>query len=443
MKRLRKTVIVVIVIMLLVAQSVIAVENTTAEVSEKAETPSLWAAWDVQMINTYGIGIEENYQGYEDSIKGSQFLSIEEGFENQFNVADELKISKDDIVTRGSVVEELFDIIQLSLKLDNTNDDALTYFVDNKLIKGRTKGNYELDKSCTNEEMLVFAKRVYDHITYSLDLDAKGAFWKVSDENNTVYLLGSIHVSDGSVFPMSKDILEAFVQSDELVVEANILSFSEDDIAYLQKIMMLEEDKTIDQVISKETYEKYTAVAESLGIVPEVYNKLKPWYAANLLQTTQMSKDSYDAKMGIDVYFLSLATGNIPIVELEGAKYQFDMFDSFSPELQEGYLLSALEYSNETDDMIGDMLNSWKTGDVDKLGDIFNSESELESEVEKEFNDKLLNIRNANMSEKVKKMLTEEGEKDYFVVVGAGHMINDSGIVKTLRDLGYEVEQIK
>ena len=56
------------------------------------------------------------------------------------------------------------------------------------------------------QEILVFAMRAYDHIVYSLGQDAKGCFWKISDDDNIVYLLGSIHSSDNSLYPLSRDI---------------------------------------------------------------------------------------------------------------------------------------------------------------------------------------------------------------------------------------------
>ena len=45
--------------------------------------------------------------------------------------------------------------------------------------------------------------------------------------------------------------------------------------------------------------------------------------------------------------------------------------------------------------------------------------------------------RNRKMKEKIKNYL--KGDKDYFVVVGAGHLIGDKGIVALLQGEGYTV----
>ena len=38
--------------------------------------------------------------------------------------------------------------------------------------------------------------------------------------------------------------------------------------------------------------------------------------------------------------------------------------------------------------------------------------------------------------------LETEGENTFFLAVGAGHMVGDTGVVQGLRDLGYTVELV-
>ncbi len=404
------------------------------------DTPAGWAAWDVQMMNTYKLANAGILKQFTDVIQGSQFLSIQQGFEKVFNVTDTTKVEAQQSMTRGKVVEELYDIIQLVLKLED--QDAVKYFEQNGLIRGNGTG-YALDNSCTVQELLVFSRRVYDLLIYAQGMDAKGAFWKVSDEDNTVYLLGSIHATDGSVYPMSKAILDGFADSESLVVEANTLVHNQEEAAYMQQKMMYTDGTTIDKVLSREVYDKYAALMQAAGMQPEVYNVLKPWAAASVAMVLNMSTSSIEASMGIDVYFLNLAYMNAkPIVEMEGIKFQTDMFESFTPQLQEMYLASMLEGGTESNETLLKMIQSWKVGDMETLeGMVFGQEAQTDTD--REFNEKLFDIRNANMVVKCQEMLTKDTENDYFVVVGAGHMLNDNGIVEELKKLGYTVEQVK
>jgi len=440
MKRVMKKISLGLTCMMLMSQTVLAEEGVQVK-----DNPNIWASWEVQLAKSYEIGDASSYSKYQNDIIGNDFLPIEKSFESKFNVTDESKVAATDMLTRGDVIRELYDIIGqvLELSVDEMKaNDELNYFKENRMILGRSSGDYALDKTCSKEEMLLFSKRVYDHLIYKLDLDSKGAFWKVSDDDNTVYLLGSVHATDGSVYPINDKAIKAFFKSDELVVEANIITPNPDNTAYVQQKMMLEGDKTIDQLLSEEVYEAYVKAVEPIGLKPEVYNKFKPWYAAMLIQNVQMAANNYTANMGIDVYFLSLALNRKPITELEGVKFQIDMFDFFTMDLQETYLESALNSEKESSELIEKILNSWKSGEVQLLEDLLFADKET-TDLEKEFNSKVWDTRNSNMLEKIKAMLLEDKEKDYFVIVGAGHMLNDNGIVQGLENLGYTVEQVK
>jgi uncharacterized protein YbaP (TraB family) len=440
MKLFKKLISIVLVLTVLITSNIFTQAAETAPTAP--DSPSNWALWDVQMSSIYGLGSVENYKQYTSIIKGSQFLTVQASLEKKFAIVDETKVADEKTMTRGDIVNELYDVIKLVLKLDTTTDKntSLNYFVNEKLIYGIT-GEYALDRACTQQEMLAFSQRVYEYLVYELGLEAKGAFWEVSDGDNTVYLLGSIHATDGSVYPMSKDILIAFANSDAVVVEANVLVPNAEETAYMQQLMMIEGQGTLGQLISKETYEAYSAIMKSVGVPIEVYAKLKPWAAAMTIQSILMSNASYNASMGIDVFFLSLAYNWKPIIELEGIKFQVDMFDSFSPELQEAYLEGSLKGDDASGDMMTQMLSMWKSGNMEELEKLVFAEEATTVE-EKEFNQKLWDTRNKNMIVKIKDMLVLDKENDYFVIVGAGHMLNDNGIVQGLIDLGYKVDQV-
>ena len=52
--------------------------------------------------------------------------------------------------------------------------------------------------------------------------EQKHFFWKVSDENSSVWVLGSIHLADSTLYPLAPVIDTAFARSDELAVELNM-----------------------------------------------------------------------------------------------------------------------------------------------------------------------------------------------------------------------------
>lgn len=199
---------------------------------------------------------------------------------------------------------------------------------------------------------------------------------------------------------------------------------------------------------------------ESFGVQKkEMYNILKPWSAAFTIQNLDAQANSdYSGGLGVDVYFMSKALNTKPIVEIEGLKFQTDLLDGFSPELQEGFLLGVLappaEETSETDatstedesdetpaivTALDQIFATWITGDIEGLEEVV----AIDVDASDEFSTKFFFDRNDHMYETVLEYLEDDTEQTYFVVVGAGHMISDKGIVKLLQDKGYTVDQVK
>ena len=434
---------------------------------------SAWAYWDIGMAcDVYKLGNEGTYSNFRGNFVWLKFLPVCESLNAKFGTKFLPDVSDGEhLVTRGELIAALYEIIAEKLEISEENKSApIDYFAWHGLINGRKNGNYQLDEACTSEEMIVFSVRVYEYLIYKLGLESKGLFWKVSDENNTVYLLGSIHLSDGSLYPMKKEIIKAFNESEYLVVEAQISEISQEDQLYIQSKVMISDGTTIKDIISPELYELYAAAYEYFGITPELYDCVKPWAATLELQNMLYVINEADAEsaaesvaamasMGVDNYFLfqALLYGK-GIIELESVKYQMDMFDSYSTELQVLLLTSVLyQYktffeadgseeeqsdSNAAAEYFEMMLNLWKSGDDVKFLEILYKDVELEDPLEIEYSDKLWKERDIAMTEKIIIFLNED-EGDYFVVVGGGHMVGKDGIVARLIEEGFKVERIK
>ncbi|GKX29501.1 hypothetical protein SH1V18_19810 [Vallitalea longa] len=451
------------------------------------ELPSTWALEDVQMLSIYDIIDLSMFADYKASVTTRELytvgirlyekisgktvinedISIDDTLikatYNVFNVSLQ-QSDLDFITTRKNVVDVLYGVIKKSAPTfeydydytvdyeditPTNNGDSIKYLVSNKLLNGVNDKRLELNDSCTKEQLFALTSRTYYYVIQKLDKAAKGVFWKVEGEKSTVYLLGSIHLADSTLYPMNDDILDAFDSSDALSVEVDM--FDKEGLAYMQENMVYQDGTTIDQVLSEETYKLYVDKMESFGVTKEQYDVLKPWEAAFLIQNSEAAKSSIEAGLGVDVYLMSKALNNKPIIEIEGYKFQTDLLNSFDNEIQEAFLFSSLTSpANEADDnsdvevvdnvaILTNMLTAWKSGDIEGLEKCIGFD---ENNVD-EFNKKFLVERNEHMYENVLNYLNDEEGKTYFVVVGAGHMVTNSGIVKKLEDKGYEVEQIK
>ena len=433
-------------------------------VSAAEDVCSGWAEWDIFMASEiYQLGNDQAYSNFRGGCTEAKFALLHGSLNDRFGTDDELNVSEKNAVTRGEVISELYDIIVLAAKTDG-NAKAIDYFVQNKLIYGRANGDYQLEKVCTTEEMIALSVRVCEYISYKLGHYSAGLFWKITGEDmlNTVYLLGTIHVGDSSIYPLSRAILTAFGSSAYLGVEVNIHTMSEEDTAYMMEIQYFSDGSTIRDHISPETYELYVEAFESLGVPAEFYDKMKPWAATNALTVLLMLGDEdleTSAFLGMDMFMLAKAVHDgKEIVEIESVRYQMDMFDSFSPELQEFMLLSLLapalfdeEAALSLEDLaeiaaqqLSIMLEAVKTGDEAALTEIMMAERDYTDPLMREYNTKLYDIRDVIMAEAIMRFLAdEEAVGDFFVAVGAGHTVGETGIVHVLKEKGYIVERVR
>lgn len=473
----------------------VAYANPAPIKQQQPEQPSIWALEDVQMLSIYDIIDISMFGQYQSNVTYRELYTVGvklyekltgETVSDEDITIDDIALQKaayklfnvfllDDnmnvVVTRKDVVDVLYKVIKkaeptfdyeldYSLSFDDIssadgNLNGVKYLVSNNLLNGIGNNKLGLENNCTKEQLFALTRRAYYYAIQKSDRAAKGAFWKVSGGKNTVYLLGSIHIADSSIYPMNDDILEAFDSSDALAVEVNLLD-SQEGIAYMQQKMVYSDGTTIDQHVSKETYEAYEEAMKSFGVLTkEQYDLLKPWSAAFTIQNLQAAEQSIQAGLGVDVYFMSKALFRKPIIEIEGYKFQTDLFESFDPEFQEQFLQSMLTKpeekadDDETDpavdsmdnnvDVIVGMLESWRKGNVEELEEVV----AYDENATDEFTKKFWIDRNDHMYESVLSYLNDDSGKTYFVIVGAGHMVTNAGIVNKLEDEGYSVEQIK
>ena len=273
------------------------------------------------------------------------------------------------------------------------------------------------------------------------DERGKCLLWKVESGSATVYLLGSVHVADASMYPLDATIERAFRKSDKLVVEINILKI--DPLRMGQLITqkgMYPPGESLEKSISKETLGKLKAVLKKAGIPMAAVSGRRPWLISMMLTMQNVQKLGYSQELGIDKHFLVKATdAKKEILELETAEGQIGMLAGWPKALQDLFLLSTLNEFPQTGALMATMIQNWKKGDAKGLDQLVRKTAldnpKLEPVMKKLFDD-----RNVKMISKIEKYL--KSDRTFFVVAGAGHMVGEKGLVQLLRDKGLEVEQM-
>ena len=204
----------------------------------------------------------------------------------------------------------------------------------------------------------------------------------------------------------------------------------------LSKGMYAGDDSLWDHV-SPETRKLVEQFCDKYQLPAGRFAKLRPWVVAFAAADIAMIKAGMDPSLGIDKHFLDKAAQGgekKTVVEIESAEWQLNLLSGFSEEFQGKLLASALDLSNKSLD-IKKMEDLWKSGDLAGV-EAISKEEALPPEIEKA----IVHDRNPHMADVAEQYL--KGKDQAFLVVGAGHMVGEDGVVSLLEKRGYKIQQV-
>ena len=273
----------------------------------------------------------------------------------------------------------------------------------------------------------------------SISQPKKNFLWKIQSKTNSVYVLGSIHYLKKEMYPLNETIEKAFEKSDVLVVEANIDDTGKVDTQKLVESALYLDDETLEKHVSTQTYGLVKKELERLAVPLELIGKQKPWFLSLTLASLEIVKLGFDPNYGIDRYFLSKTEGKKKILELESFDYQMNLFCQLSEKDQELLLLHTLKDIKVLEQELDKLVQAWTSGDTKGMESII-TKSVSEDKRLSPIYDKFIYERNKNMASKIEDYL--KTKETYFVIVGAGHLVGNQGIIEILKGKGFLIEQL-
>ena len=261
--------------------------------------------------------------------------------------------------------------------------------------------------------------------------------WKATSPTNTVYLFGSIHLGDSSMYPLPQAVESAFAASKVLAVEFNVRSVDQSKILTLmQEYGMYAGDESLSKHIPKETSDALDDFCSKNGLPRMMLQKTKPWVAAVTVIAFAAKAAGEDPELGIDMHFLNEVKESQRIDEMESPEFQMSILSSATEQEQQEFLTASLKQADKVKEMVHKMQQAYVSGDTTSLEKLVREEESGPKALMK----KLLDDRNVTMTQRVEQYL--KGKEPSFVVVGAGHIVGEKGIVKLLQAKGYHVEQV-
>jgi hypothetical protein len=241
------------------------------------------------------------------------------------------------------------------------------------------------------------------------------------------------------IYPLNTQIEDAFQHSDILVVEADINDVSRIDLQKMLGSVFYSEGDSLEKHISAETFERVKKEFDESGMPSLLITRQKPWFLALTLESLKLMQSGLDPTYGIDVHFLSKAQGQKKIRELESIDYQIDLLSGFSDSEQEAFLRYTLNDLDSLEKNIDILITAWKNGDVRAMESLI-GQGVKDDRAAASMYDKLIYERSRSMARKIEGFL--KTNETYFVIVGAGHLVGEQGIVEILKNKGYQVQQL-
>jgi uncharacterized protein YbaP (TraB family) len=274
---------------------------------------------------------------------------------------------------------------------------------------------------------------------HAQDQSRKHFLWELQAGASHVYLLGSIHSADRSLYPLAPVIEDAFAQAQFLVLEFDIgqvQSLSSQQAILSQALLS---KGTLRDLFSKTEYTRLKADVERYGLDLDSFGPFKPWFVSIAMLQEGLQKLGFKPEYGIDFYFHQRAEGKI-IIELESLDEQIQLLAGWDMEKQKLMLQYTVNEMEALEKHFGQIISAWKSGDAAALErQVFGSQR-TDPRMTAVY-DRIFRDRNAAMAQKLSGMFQREPGV-YFVVVGAGHLIGDQGLVALLRKKGYAVDQL-
>jgi uncharacterized protein YbaP (TraB family) len=286
----------------------------------------------------------------------------------------------------------------------------------------------------------IFAAALLSLFTLSASAvdEGKHFLWRASKGGAVIYVAGSIHVLRKSDYPLP-DIMESTFKASAGLVEEIDLTRFDPESAQLQMMQLggYPQGHSLKTDLPADLYSRVATLAKEQKVDMAMLEPMKPWLASIVLLDNQLVHKGFDPSTGVDIHFADEAeSAHKPVVGLESASFQLGLLAKLPEQAQQAMLLQSLSDAGDTDRQMDSMMDAWHRGDTTVLA----KEQQQEFGPYPDIYQAILVQRNAAWIPKLEN-LANSG-KQYFVVVGALHLVGPDGVLAKLETDGYKIEQL-
>jgi uncharacterized protein len=269
-------------------------------------------------------------------------------------------------------------------------------------------------------------------------VESKATLWKVKGDHNTMYLLGSVHVLSKDAYPLKPALEHAFDDANQVVFEIDLTRFTAERFRQeFKRTALYPSGQSLSKKLSPATIALLRTVLPNYGLTLDKVERFKPWFLAEWLSSRALEMAGFSDRLGVDFYFYHKAkAAGRPVLGLETLRDQAQIFDSFNDQENEFYLVSTISGLPAYAVMVRRLVDAWKDGNVRLLDQLLNQDKRSDPMTHAV----LFSKRNSKWIPEIERFAHESG--NYLIIVGAGHLVGDDGVVAQLKRAGYSVKQL-
>jgi hypothetical protein len=267
----------------------------------------------------------------------------------------------------------------------------------------------------------------------------RGALYKVTDKDRTIYLFGTMHVGRADFYPFEPRVLAALGAA---------------------PVLALEIDPTLAPDVAARAIQQYGKAPAGMltppalvprlrralvqaGIDPAAVAPFKPWLTATVLAVSEYTRLGYDSALAVDIKLATLAKEKqIKVIELESLDQQLALLDSLPLKAQWDFLdetVAEIE-SNKPDSEARQIAQAWASADrkgFESIAARLDADQTVSGRFMREV---LLNGRNGALTDSIIALMRRENNS--VAAIGVLHLVGKKSVPALMRERGLKVEQI-
>jgi uncharacterized protein YbaP (TraB family) len=271
----------------------------------------------------------------------------------------------------------------------------------------------------------------------------RGALFKVTWQNHTQYLFGTMHVGLPSFYPLEPRIVNAVKGASTLALEIDPAAPAAEMAQAMVRQGMIQPGGAGYERMAPARRARLDAALQQAGIDTETARVLNPAMLAALISLSQYQKLGYRSDLSADAWLAQLARqGTTRVVALETVDSQLGEFKKMTSAQQWNFLdesLDNLASGEELDEARG-LVDAWANADRAALDALARRAEEDDSVSGIFMREVLLDGRNGALADKLAVLLKKE-EKTV-AAIGLLHLLGKRGVPALLQAKGYRVERV-